>query len=286
MRTSVAHGFRGGRVSEADTLARAQATLERRRAELPADRLASAGAVLGALGESVSELGTPSIQRCSCGARLVLSHEAGRGACDACASGGLRAERARELLERIPAPFRWADLDRPLIPAPALVVSEEGRGGALAWRTSGASVLSVVGAETGSGKTTLVGAVAHGWAAQGLDFLWLHASELDWSRPDAEQNLRRALRSRRLVLDGIGQNLGGAVPGSGLAAQRAPGVIHLVTALYEHRGPEFVAITVDLTRQQLEESHGAGVARRIASRSDRVHVVKLVRQRRPDYAEF
>lgn len=281
-------------MSEADELARAQAALDRRRGQVAREErsriagrsgLGAAADVFAAVaGERVD---APPVARCACGARL-LSHERERESCDGCASGGWRAERRAQLLERIPAPFRWADLEHRLVPpgGVAPVVSEEGRGGALAWRTSGAPLLSVVGAETGSGKTTLVGAVACGWAAAGLDFVWMHASELDWSRPDAEANLQRALRAKRLVLDGIGQNLGMAPADTGLAAMRAPGVIHFVTALYEARGPDFVALTVDLTRAQLEASHGAGVARRIASRSDRVHVVKLVRQRRPEYAEF
>lgn len=281
---------------EEEILERAQATLLAKRAESSIalhERLqGGAGGMRRGLGTAADALnvrapaGIVVPPRCACSARLH-GHERERGTCDACARGGGWSARG-ELLSRIPKTHRWASLEVPLIPPEKtdLAVSEEGRGAALAWRSSDAFVFSVVGADTGSGKTTLVGAIARGWADAGLDFDWMHASELDWSRPDAEANLRRACRAKRLVLDGIGQNLGGALPDSGLAAQRAPGVIHFVTALYERRGPELVALTVDLTRAQLEASHGAGVTRRIVSRSNHVHVVKLVRQKRPDYADF
>jgi hypothetical protein len=277
-------------VSEADTLARAQATLERRRAELPADRLASAGAVLGALGESVSELGTPSIQMCSCGARIVLSHEAARGACDACALGGWRAERRAQLLQGIPEAFRWADIRARLVPpSPAearAVVTEEGRLAALGWLSTGIRCLTLVGSETGTGKTTLAAAVAASWAADGLAFDWIHAIELDWSRPDHEANLRRALRAKRLVLDGIGQDLGTARGDTGMASQRAPGVQNFALEMHQGRGPGRVVLTVDLTRDELSAAYGGGVVRRIASSSNTVQVVRLTRVKRPDYVQF
>lgn len=276
-------------MTEADEIAEAQRLLETNRARARAT--SPLAPVADALGTGIRQAEVaPEVlpwRRCGCGARL-WGEERERGTCGTCREGGPAAHRRRELVARIPETFRWARLDAPLVPPgkSALVVSEAGRGAALAWRSSDATVLSVVGADTGTGKTTLVGAVARAWSDDGLDFVWMHASELDWSRPDAEENLRRALRAKRLVLDGIGQNLGGALPNSGLASMRSPGVIHFVTALYERRGPDLVALTIDLTREQLTDSHGAGVVRRIASRSNRVHVVKLERQVKPDYVTF
>jgi hypothetical protein len=284
-------------VSEADTLARAQATLERRRAELPADRLASAGAVLGALGELEP---APALPRCTCGARLVLSHERERGTCDGCASGGLRAERARELLERIPAPFRWADLDRPLVPpaAAAPVVLEEGRLAARAWLTSGIPLLTIVAevqehgrwvAQTGAGKTTLAAAVARALIGTGEAVEWVACRDLDPTHPNQERArvaLRKAETGRAVVLDGLGKELGGSsdAAGPGVAAQRKAWMMRLIHDIHEDTKRRIIC-TVELTSGPLQDAYGSDFFRRIA-RSPRATVIRLRRVDALDFSRF
>jgi hypothetical protein len=282
-------GRSGATVSEADELARAQAALDRRRAERPADRLASAGAVLGALGESVSELGTPSIQRCACGARLVLSHERERGACDACAS----PPALSPLAARVPALFRWASLEAPLIPpgSAAPAVLEEGRLAARAWLDSGQRLLTITAevpgerpgvmvAQTGAGKTTLAAAVGNAWAARGLEFEWVSCRDLNPQHgiPErAQDTLRRATRAKRVIFDGLGKELAGASEDAapGVAVQRKLWMSALIEELHEQTDRTYV-FTVDLTSSMLNAAHGSNAFRRLA-RNPHGTVIRLQR---------
>jgi hypothetical protein len=113
----------------------------------------------------------------------------------------------------------------------------------------------------------------------------MHATELDWTNGDHEAALRRALSARRLVLDGIGQDLGTAKGETGVASQRVPGVQRFALEMHQGRGPERVVMTVDLSREELA-AYGGGLVRRIASNSNVVQVLKLNRAKAPDYVRF
>ena len=241
------------------------------------------------------------VERCPapCGARLH-GPERDRGTCDPCAALAGRSGWCERLLARIPLAFRWADLRRPLVPPDSkdgrAVVSEEGRAAAAAWVADPAQrILTVVaselrggawGAVTGAGKTTLVGGIGGHWARAGEPFEWVHAHELDWTNADHEANLRRALRAPRLILDGIGQDLGTAKGESGVSAQRAPGVQRVLLEIHQGRGPKLAALTVDFTRDELSAGYGGGITRRITANSSTVQVLRLTRVKRPDYVEF
>lgn len=228
------------------------------------------------------------VSRCACGARLPRAVPAGLARCPACEARDDGEERTRQRLARVPPEFRWADIRQPLVPPGCEggpVVTEEGRAAGLAWLESGKRALTIVGWESGTGKTTLAGAIACSWAAAGLAFDWMHATELDWSNSDHEEALRRVLRAPRLVLDGIGQDLGTARGETGVASQRLPGVQRFVLEMHQGRGPQRVVMTVDLTREELN-AYGGGFVRRVATNSNVVQVVKLKRAKKPEYVSF
>jgi hypothetical protein len=63
-------------------------------------------------------------------------------------------------------------------------------------------------------------------------------------------------------------------------------VLRFIVELHQGRGPEQAALTVDMTRAELEASYGGGLRRRIAANSASVQVLKLTRPKMPDYVEF
>jgi hypothetical protein len=228
------------------------------------------------------------VSRCACGALLPRPVPAGLARCGGCLAEESRADDTRQRLARVPPEFRWADIGQPLVPPGGdggPVVTEEGRAAARAWLDADKRALTIVGWESGTGKTTLAGAIACSWAAAGLAFDWMHATELDWTNSDHEAALRRALQAPRLVLDGIGQDLGTARGETGVASQRLPGVQRFVLEMHQGRGPQRVVMTVDLTKEELK-TYGGGFVRRIAANSNVVQVVKLNRAKAPDYVRF
>lgn len=276
---------------------REASALELRRRLGPRSGLGTAAEIVGALAGPVEVSPPP---RCRCDARLH-GHERERGTCDACAGGGWRGQRAQELLERIPEPFRWANLEAPLIPPgeTSPVVIEEGREEARAWVSGSLPLLVIVAevqahdkrwyAQTGAGKTTLAAAVARALIEGGTSVAWVGARHLDPTHPDPER-ARAALRSLEtspaVVLDGLGKELGGASEevAPGVAAQRKVWVGRWIQDMHEDTKRRAI-VTIDVTSSALIGAYGNDAFRRLA-RSPRAQVIRLRRTSAIDCARF
>jgi hypothetical protein len=263
--------------------------------------LKAAADVLRALVPAANPPPVPPPRCVSCGGRL-FGAERECGTCGTCAAGGSAADRRRELLERIPAPFRWASLGAPLIPPGGLspVVLEEGRLAARAWVDSDTSLLTIVAeqpgaragemaAQTGAGKTTLAAAVARALIERGLSVEWVACRDLDPTHPDPERArraLRRAETGRVVVLDGLGKELGGASgdAGPGVAAQRKVWMMRLIHDIHEDTRRRVIA-TVEVTSGPLQDAYGSDFFRRLA-RSPRATVIRLRRTEPLDFSRF
>lgn len=257
-------------MTEADELARIQQRLERKRAavraELPRERKTQAiGVIQRVANADTSRLIIPPL--CPCGAKLYGA-EVEAGKCSSCAGGGLRGERVRVALERIPALFRGHRLDRPIEEDGRLVVPEAARVRAAEWLASGRKVLTIGGSKSGSGKTTLAGATAASAIEQDAPIVWIHAGELRADYHDEaipKRHLETIRRARGLVvIDGLGKELGNADPSSGLAKMRLPIVQEAIGLIHVHESARFV-LTIDIPGDALKAAYGDDTSRRIAS---------------------
>lgn len=228
------------------------------------------------------------VSRCACGARLWgPEREAGR--CPLCAD----VTALSPLAARVPALFRWTNLEVPMVPpgGDVPVVLEEGRLAARAWVESGQRLLTIVAeqpgptrgsmvAQTGAGKTTLAAGVGNAWAARGLDFEWVSCRDLNPQHgiPErAQESLRRATRAKRAIFDGLGKELAGASDDAapGVAVQRKAWMTALIEELHELADRTYV-FTVDLTSSALNLAHGSNAFRRLA-RNPHGTVIRLQR---------
>jgi len=296
---------------EDQAIADAQAELDRRRLELALDKAnrmrdrGGLGSLAAALGDGVAApAGLELVGNCVCGASLPRPKPRSLAICAGCVAVEAVTERKSVLLERIPERYRWASLDRPMVPpgGTAPVVLEEGRLAACAWILSTAQRILTVTAEvlnpstdkleaqTGAGKSTLLGGVARAAAELGVDIEWVPARLLDPTHPDQEQAQdarRRAYRASLLILDGLGKELGGAsdAAGPGVAAQRKKWMLDFLHDFHEGRAAKRMAIGVEVPARALIAAYGQDSFRRIAREKD-VTVIRLRRQDAYDYTRF
>lgn len=208
--------------------------------------------------------------KCSkCFARLA-GDERAAGVCITCASPG----SVTNPCGAIPARFRWAQLDAPLIPpgSSAEIGSRALHELAFEWIRSTTQVLMIHGskledgtAPTGVGKTSFAAAVARACVAVGWRIIWVRAAELgpvyeDRHRPilDSIAGIGRAV----VVVDGLGKELAGAKLDSGVITQRLPAMQELIALTYELPKTRFI-FTSDVTGQMLKNAYGADAVRRI-----------------------
>lgn len=268
--------------AEDETLARAQAELERRRAGLDRERLdrlrgrGGIGNVAAALGSGLAAAEVQLVGACPCGGKLARPAPAALALCPSCLSREAEVERRRVLLERIPERYRWADLSRPLVPPGGVepVVPDAARERAAAWLRGRKRVLTIAAktgvskSTSGAGKSSLAGAVARGAIEAGEAPVWVHAIELSpmRDRARAEAAYQRIVRARFAVVDGLGKELGtaGEGRGEGVAAQRVELTSALMQELHArgNEGPRIVW-TVDLTGAEVESVYDGAALRRL-----------------------
>lgn len=213
---------------------------------------------------------------CTCGTKLSRRAPRGLALCDGCLSQSAREERRRAATRAIPERYRWADLERPLVPpgGEAVVVSEEARTCAAIWLRGQKRTLTLAAkagvskSTSGAGKSSLAAAVARAAIDAGEAPVWVHAIELSpmRDRPRAEAAYHRIVRARLAVIDGLGKELGtaGEGRGEGVAAQRIELTVALIQELHAigAEGPR-VVWTVDLSGAEISSVYGGDALRRL-----------------------
>ncbi len=178
----------------------------------------------------------------------------------------------------IPKKYRWARLDRPLVPPDwgrrVPLVSEAHRERAALWAQGlgdGPKPQLLIACErggvsqTGTGKTSLAAAVARAVSVRtGLPITWVHASELRGDQEDkgaAVAAWKRLLNAPLSVLDGLGKETGGAQDVRGWLPARIAPIIDYSIKMYE-RADGIRIVTRDLPERTMTETHGADFVRR------------------------
>lgn len=198
------------------------------------------------------------------------------GVCRSCLENPITGDDLR--LMDIPARYRWARLEQPIIPPGWLLesplISEQHRARALEWADGhgdGPKNALTIAYErdgvshTGKGKSSLAAAVArHIAIRRKLHVTWVHASELRADHDDPavpREALRRLLRAPLSVLDGLGKELAGAHDVKGWQPARMSVMMDYAREMYE-RADGIRITTVDLPGKVLVDVYGADLVRR------------------------
>lgn len=184
---------------------------------------------------------------------------------------------------RIPEHFRWADLGlRPFRPpwGTEPVVRQEDVDRAAAFRGS----LIVIRGKSGAGKTSLACALLRrAVVTKNRSGVFVEAEKIapDAHRQDIARELfDRATSESCVVIDGIGQDVGGAPGDSGIAAFRSRRMRELVREIHNdspgHGTPKRrLIITADIEGDEFLAAYDEGLMRRVFEETDDTLIMDL-----------
>lgn len=206
-----------------------------------------------------------------CGACGLVDVGPRPAVCRGCArrESAIAVEDARADRLLIPPRFRWARLDLPRFAPEGFARWCAHPEAVRLVRASTADVLVLRG-ESGAGKTALACGKLFAHGAEGHSGAFVPCEALAGSADDQEravQLYRLALTSRCVVLDDLGKELGGAPPGSPMAAFRGERVVRLIRELHDRSGVGTARRKLIVTLWQdddtIAKEHGGDVWRRL-----------------------